>query len=288
MVVEYPIEKSNDLISLFQDHKNLTTIINSLLLGRKFKILVDDQQHPKVALISHPDFNILSGDRSNAATMDLLSYIPRHRLIVVPNEEWASLLKNHYGIRLIPSNRTKFSSKELRLEHIRDLKKDLPEGFVLELVTKDNVTQIYEKMDETRMIIDLFGSTDEFLENGFAYCIKHNDDVVSVATAGHPPINGAFEIQVETINSPEYRRKGLATVACANLIEYALENGLEPRWDAADERSAQFAQKLGYCDPEQYEVYFYTRLFIAILRKLKILKALRIIIQFFKPNAFEN
>ncbi len=288
MVVEYPAEKSVDLIGLFQDHKYLTAIINSLLLRGICKIFVDDLQHPTIALISHPAVNVLTGDSANTASKDLLSYIPRHRSILVPNEEWASLLKNHYGIKLIPSTRTKFSSKELRIEHIRALKKDLPEGFFLEPLTKENVKQIYENMNETKMVIDFFGSTDDFLEKGFAYCIKHNDKVVSVAAMGNPPVNGAFEIQIETINSPEYRRKGLATIACANLIEYALENGLEPRWDAADDRSAHFAQKMGYCDPEQYEVYFFTMLFIAILRKLRILKALRVIIQFFKPKAFEN
>ncbi len=53
---------------------------------------------------------------------------------------------------------------------------------------------------------------------------------------------------------PDHRRKGLATLLAAYMIEYSLENGLEPRWDAENESSARLAAKLGYSDPEEYKV----------------------------------
>ncbi|MFW9841033.1 MAG: GNAT family N-acetyltransferase, partial [Candidatus Thorarchaeota archaeon] len=64
-----------------------------------------------------------------------------------------------------------------------------------------------------------------------------------------------FEIQVDTLDEA-HRRKGFATAVSAALIIYALENGLTPHWDAANEESVQLALKLGYTDPDCWEAYF--------------------------------
>ncbi|MHA2235602.1 MAG: GNAT family N-acetyltransferase, partial [Candidatus Thorarchaeota archaeon] len=36
----------------------------------------------------------------------------------------------------------------------------------------------------------------------------------------------------------------------------ALENGLTPQWDAANEASIHLALKLGYTDPDYWEGYY--------------------------------
>ncbi|MGY5877186.1 MAG: GNAT family N-acetyltransferase, partial [Candidatus Thorarchaeota archaeon] len=259
----------------------------SIMAQQTGQILVDDLQNPTVALVSHPLVCILMGDSETGTAEELLSHIPRHRSILVPNREWSSLLRRHWGIRLIPSTRTKFSSRSLDLHHIANLKENLPEEYAVQIINKEYALKIYETMREMREIIDFFGSVEEFLQNGFGYCITYNDEVVSVAATGTPILGNDFEVQVETVNSTDHRRKGLATVACAFLLEMALQRGLTPQWDAADARSAQFAEKMGFCDPVQYDTFLHTMLPIAILRKLKILKGLRILISFFKPNAFE-
>jgi hypothetical protein len=287
VVVENPAEKGGHLESLAQEHAHLTAVINSILMEGTGQILVDNLHHPTVALVSHPLVYVLMGDSETGAAKELLSHISRHRSIVVPNADWSSLLRRHWGIRLIASTRTKFSSKSLDLHHIANLKDNLPEGYTVQTISKENVLKIYETMRELKGIIDFFGSVKEFLQKGFGYCITYGDEVVSVAATGTPILNNDFEVQVETVNSSDHRCKGLATVACAFLLEKALQRGLTPRWDAADERSAQFAKKMGYCDPEQYDVFIHTMLLIAILRKLKILKGLFFLISLFKPNAFE-
>ena len=99
-----------------------------------------------------------------------------------------------------------------------------------------------------------FGSSEEFYENGIAYCIKYQEKIVSMAST-FTPFTDEFEIQVDT-SDPDHRRKGLATVVSAALMVYALENGLIPQWDAANEASIQLALKLGYSDPGYWEGYY--------------------------------
>jgi predicted GNAT family acetyltransferase len=104
-------------------------------------------------------------------------------------------------------------------------------------------------------ISQFFGSPDEFLKHGFGFCIKHGEKVVSMAST-FTPYDDEIEIEIDTCNSPEYRRKGLATVAGAALVEYALEKGLTPNWDAQTPISVELAKKLGYSNPQPYEAFF--------------------------------
>jgi GNAT superfamily N-acetyltransferase len=103
-------------------------------------------------------------------------------------------------------------------------------------------------------ITQFFGTPEDFLENGFGFCIWHGKKVVSMAST-FTPYSDAIEIEIETFDSPEYRRKGLATVVGAALLEHALENGLTPNWDAQTQISVNLAQKLGYTNPEPHELF---------------------------------
>ena len=99
-----------------------------------------------------------------------------------------------------------------------------------------------------------FGSSDSFFEMGIAYCIKHEDTVVSMAST-FTPHTDVFEVQVDTFET-EHRRKGLATVVSAALIVHALENDFVPYWDAVNETSISLALKLGYSDPDRWEAFY--------------------------------
>ena len=62
---------------------------------------------------------------------------------------------------------------------------------------------------------------------------------------------------MNTLDTEEYRRKGLATVVSAALVEYGLKQGLTPQWDAANSVSVKLAEKLGYNNPQPYDVFFW-------------------------------
>ena len=46
-------------------------------------------------------------------------------------------------------------------------------------------------------------------------------------------------------------------ISCAKLIEYSLQQGLVPHWDADNKPSAKLAKKLGFTKPEKYNAYFW-------------------------------
>ena len=115
---------------------------------------------------------------------------------------------------------------------------------------------IHQISEEAKGIIRIFyPSLEKFIERNFGFYIRDRNIIASLALAATPLYNNEFEIQIET--DPAYRRKGLAMIVCAKLIQYSLENGLTPLWDADNEPSVNLAKKLGFTDPEQYDVYYW-------------------------------
>jgi GNAT superfamily N-acetyltransferase len=274
MFVEYPAEKHEELIPFFDGHTRLTVGIQAMLKEGLGQVLVDSRESPEITLLSYEGLYFLAGDSRNERAKELLSHIPRHRIIITPDADWENLLKEHWGIRLISIPRTKFSSSTLDLDHIKKLKTNVAEGYVLERINEENIGGFDEGV--ANELFGFFRGPENFLKRGFGFCVRDGEKVVSFAATGFIPFNNAFETQVMTANSPDYRRKGLATAVCTHLIEYSLEHGFDPRWDAANERSADFARKLGYSNPEPYNVYLHTRFLLKILKKTKVLRILRL------------
>ena len=67
-----------------------------------------------------------------------------------------------------------------------------------------------------------------------------------------------FEIGIETIK--EYQGKGLAYLVCAKLIEYCLDNALEPVWSCrlGNTGSVNLAKKLGFIETMRMPYYHIT------------------------------
>lgn len=84
----------------------------------------------------------------------------------------------------------------------------------------------------------------------------HGDKPVSLAS-GSIPHTDLLEVQVATVEDPEYRRKGFGTAVSIALIEYCLKNNIEPVWEAANDTSVQMALKLGYSKPENVYQYYW-------------------------------
>jgi GNAT superfamily N-acetyltransferase len=271
-LLEYPVKQSSNLIPMFSNHKYLSLIINSCLQEQMATLLVDNIENPTVCLLSYYSFVALSGD-INSHTIDLLlDSVPFHKILLIPDDSWYQLLRAKYGIRLVipRSKRKQFSSEALDIEFIRSLKKPLPDHLKLEPISEKNAYFFDPSFQKN--FFDFFGSQDAFLEKGFGYVILDQDVVAGAAATGNPPYKNAFEIQI--VVKKDYRRQGIATLLAASLIEYSLENGYDPRWDADNEISAALAHKLGYINPEPWSFSFRAKLPLVILRKTKIMKVI--------------
>jgi hypothetical protein len=251
MVEEYQLIEMNEIEHLIQEHKWLKTVIQYAFREKKGKVYVTDINDPEVAFL-HLGFVFLGGDTSSSQVAQLVEDLPAGPQLIVPNLAWASTLADVLGERVKPIQRFGFSHDSLSLDHLRALKEKLPPEFTLERIDLDTAKAIPRALAPA--IPFFFGSPESFIEHGFGYCIKHDGVVVSTAMTAMP-FEREFEIEVDTMNSADYRRKGLATAASAALLEHALVEDLVPIWDAANEASKALALKLGYSNLTPYGAF---------------------------------
>jgi hypothetical protein len=113
-----------------------------------------------------------------------------------------------------------------------------------------------------------FNSAEAFIDKGFGFAILEGERVVSLAST-FVVCDGGIEIQINT--RKKYEGRGLGTVVAAALIVESLARGLDPSWDAATERSAGLARKLGYTEQGEYPMFivFGSRLLVKLLLFLR-------------------
>lgn len=103
-------------------------------------------------------------------------------------------------------------------------------------------------------ILDNWHSINAFRANGNGFCILIDDTVVSLAYTGWIADN-THEISIET--SESHRRKGLARVCAAALINHYLKEGHLPYWECetTNVASANLAESLGFSKMHDYTCY---------------------------------
>lgn len=91
--------------------------------------------------------------------------------------------------------------------------------------------------------VQSFKDSEDFLTNGFGFCVFVGGELASAATT-YGYYSGGFELQIAT--APKFRRRGLAAVAGAAFLLECLRRGKRPHWDAANQTSVNLAQRLGF------------------------------------------
>ena len=256
MILSWENKDRAIFLPMFEHHKRGRTMLFSWLELGLGNMEVDSLETPAVALFSFFPISFIAGNSDSEAARELIQSIPPMNILVVPDESWSKLVHEEWGDKIKVQQRTSLSAESLDINHLRKLKESLSSEFTLQKVDLETLVSSDKKLWES--IPYFFDSFESFLEKGFGYCIKHGEVTVSAAYTAFPFISD-FEIQVATINSPQYRRKGLASVVSAALIEDGLFQGMIPFWDAANEVSVQLALKLGYTDPDPYEVYYWMK-----------------------------
>jgi GNAT superfamily N-acetyltransferase len=93
-----------------------------------------------------------------------------------------------------------------------------------------------------------------FAETSAGFTVMAGSEPASTAF-GACRHDGALEIGIET--AEKYRGRGLARIACAALIEYCLQRGLEPVWAcrAGNAGSESLARRLGFREVRRLPFY---------------------------------
>jgi hypothetical protein len=267
MLTPVPPNSRDPLRPLFDGFVGLHGVIDSILEGTLGDAYADDANNPRIAHIEL-DFHAIAGDPNSPAAVDALRSIESSHHLAVP-ESWTDRLMDVRGGDLQPYERFAFSPGPWDRSTLAALRESLPDGFVLERITSNNVGPFEALADS---LVYNFDSTDDFLARGIGFGIfpvtheptssAHPEPVEGRAAEPRTCVAGCssyaissrileFEIQTRE----DHQRRGLALVTGSRMIKHCLDNGLEPSWDAAHEGSALLAERLGFVNRQNYTAY---------------------------------
>lgn len=133
-------------------------------------------------------------------------------------------------------------------------KPSLPAGYRLAIRDRELLKQSFDY----ESTVNAFWTEENVMRYTFGVVILHGDTVVCEAATG-APTHGRIEIGVTTHES--HRQHGLASIACARLIELCEEQGYETWWDCAKQNlaSIKLAHKLGFYKEKEYRYVWWSR-----------------------------
>ena len=218
--------------------------------GNAGKILTDQPDNPRWGLVWEADDGTLYrgggyGTKVLAEAVDLLRQDGIVAMGFREDDPSVNLFPPHpqAGAKCLEFDRPISSSD---LSPYMD---QLPNGFEVHLMNRS----LLERSPISDRNIVRYGSLDHFLKRGLAVCITHEDEVVSEAYADME-VMGRRELGIFTQRA--YWRRGLATVACAHLIQLCEESGYSTYWDCAklNLSSIALARKLGFRNERGYQL----------------------------------
>ncbi len=233
---------------LFEGVPGLHGCVDAALEGSMGQVYADAEEQPSIAVI-HLDFCVMAGDAHAPDAEDAVRRIEPPASIVVGSDAWEPLLQRIWGESLRIRRRVAFSRADWDRHRLRAFGDALPAGMN---VCKIGSTDARGFEDLAESLVYNFDSLDDFVDRGVGFGIEHEGRFVSGCSSFAISSNSLeFEIQTH----PDYRRRGLALATASAMIEYCLDHGLEPCWDAHNSMSAALATKLGFVSPRPYTAY---------------------------------
>lgn len=211
-------------------------------------VSVDDLSRPRVALVDL-DFILLAGDPEAATAETAVRGLGRPANLAPSRAEWAPLLRRVWGDAVRPYTRVAFRPGDWDRSRLRAFIDALPSRFELKRIDVESAPRLAKLADS---LVYNFPSLDDLVARGAAFGIEHEGRFVS-GCSSFAISSRSLEFEIQT--HAEFRRRGLASAAAAAMIEYCLDRGLEPCWDAHNDNSAALAAKLGFTDPTSYTAY---------------------------------
>jgi len=125
--------KNTALVSLFDGHRDIRVVIDSVLEGRLGSVVTDHAASPSVARLRIGCYDIFGGLPSAPAARDWISTVPTPRELVFPDPDygaWSDLAQKILGTRLRPCPMRTFDPARLDAGHLRGIVANLPDGFI--------------------------------------------------------------------------------------------------------------------------------------------------------------
>ena len=250
MLIELAPAEREPLRPLFRGFPGLRGIVDASLEGTMGRTWTDDPSRPRMALVDL-DFNLLAGDPDSPAAEEAFRRLKPPWSACVSSHTWESLLRRVWGDRPVTRQRVDFEAGGRDCARLPSFIEALPDGYELRRITRDDAARFRQLADS---LVYNFSSLDRFIDCGVGFGVEREGRFVS-GCSSFAISSRKLEFDIQTHR--DFRRRGLATVAASAMIEYCIDRGLEPCWDAHNPISAALAGKLGFVNPAPYTAYEY-------------------------------
>lgn len=221
-----------------------------LAAAREFGFfLADDRVKPNVALAFIGGCILYAGDSNHEAARSLVQAMKVQPLILPHPKQWATLIKDVWLDRVKLEERFFLPFSSLNRKTLAQIELGTSPGFALKRIDAEIACRLEAEMDEVAQLHHYF-SLEDFVTRGGGFCIVKGEEICSMAIAF---LEGNKAIQIQIATKDQFRRRGLATIAGAALLNHCLDNGIRADWDASTISSRALAYKLGYTQCIPYE-----------------------------------
>lgn len=216
----------------------------------KGEIYVDNTESPQTFYVVHPyGMSLLFGESNN----HLFNQKFKDYVLNVGGErtkdEWMQTYPNDWDIVL----RNLFESSEsvidfetrvnfkFNKEKYYENRQPIDSGFQIYRTTGKD----FNEMTGTVIPSKFWNDSNDFVTNSVGFSLYYDNELATIAFAAFIEDN-ALELGIETC--APYRGKHFAYRACSALIDYCIENSLNPLWACrlGNVESYKLAQKLGF------------------------------------------
>lgn len=244
-------EKRNDLTFSY-------SVIHHIIPGR---IFVDNNISPKTALIVTESglYRIVGNEENECFNRQVgefflknLTQSENRFTLCSSSSTWDRNIVSLIGDKILKSKRISFEYNTDKSNLNAGWREKIPEGFIIERINKDIIRRCEEFNEE--YYIKFWGSVDNFISNGFGYCVLFKDKVVSACTSIYA---GGEYAEIDIFTDKDFRGKGLGGLVSNIFIEHCTENNILPSWDCEINNLSSFklAERLGFENKGEYTIY---------------------------------
>ncbi|MFF2157197.1 GNAT family N-acetyltransferase [Paenibacillus chitinolyticus] len=244
----------------------VSAVIDSINSGW---VVTNDPKHPASALLWAEGLGgfFLLGDETNKSFLHALDYFIDYRLVdswfevAGMHEGWNNVIEQHFARRKVNKSTQLIYKWHTQDQIDNDVRaagapKTSDSPVQIEQLTAESLSSgLMKNLDFVESeLLGFWGSLNQFMQHGVAYCALQEDRIVSICYSGFVA-RSTHTLGVKTLEP--YRQQGLAYWTAKACIQGLRDKKLYPYWDCSsgNEASWRLAQKLGFRKAAEYNLY---------------------------------
>jgi len=234
------------------DKAEINVLFARAVMEQKVKgcIYVDNVDMPRTCYILHPyGMSLLIGESNNAVfnqrfkeyVLNISGERTKEEWMQTYPDTWDQVMKNlftHYDGVIEYDTRVNFCFNKHKFQQEEKCRTE-------KIRIRQTAKEDFEAMKGMVVPAHFWNNADDFMTEGKGFSLYYKHELASIAFSSFIKDN-YLELGIET--REQFRGKKLAYKVCSALINYCMENNLEPLWSCrlSNTGSYKLAQKLGF------------------------------------------